>query len=49
MSHDGNSQTNHRKAFFLQDEIKDFGDIFDRKVVNKEADKPLEYPHLVWY
>ena len=49
MYHDSSSQSNHSEAFLFEDEAQQFGDILDGEVVDEEADKPLEYPHLVRY
>jgi hypothetical protein len=48
MYHDPNGQSNHAKFLLFEDEAKHFGNILYGKVVDEEADKPLEDPHLIW-
>jgi hypothetical protein len=49
MHHHGNCQSDHGEAFFFEYKLKQFGDILDGEVVDEEANKPLEDPHLVRY
>jgi len=49
MHHHSNCQSDHGEAFFFENKLKQFGDILDGEVVDEEANKPLEDPHLVRY
>lgn len=47
MDHDTNCQSHHGKFLLFEHESKNLADILDGKVINEEADEPLEDPHPI--
>lgn len=47
MDHDANGQSYQSKLLLFKNETKNLAYILDGKIVNEEADEPLEDPHLI--